>query len=339
MLASRLLSILMLLQTRGRMSAAALAREFEVSVRTIHRDIDQLSAAGVPVFADRGRSGGFQLMDGYRTNLTGLTQSEAETLFLSGLPGPAAQLGLAETLTAARLKVMAALPAKVRPGADRIASRFHLDPVAWFHGAEPLPSLQVVAQGVWSERTLALSYRRAGQSELRQRKLGPLGLVLKGGIWYLVAQSGKSIRTYRVSGIFDAIMLDEKFVRPKTFDLPSYWQESSRAYEAGLYHETAELRLSPAGLSRLEVLGPTVVEAAHKTVSKHDEKGWVRCSVPVESIPVGARDLLRFGEEVEVTGPPALRREMADLLTAMLQRHKTTPRVRGSRAGRSRQSP
>ena len=215
MLASRLLSILMLLQTRGRMSASALAAEFEVSVRTIHRDIDQLSAAGVPVYADRGRSGGFQLMDGYRTNLTGLSQSEAETLFLAGLPGPMAQLGLAETLSAARLKVMAALPAKVQPGAERIAARFHLDPVAWFRGAEPLPSLQAVARAVWSERHLALRYRRAGQSALKPLKLGPLGLVLKGGIWYLVAQNAKSVRTYRVSAIFDAAILDEPFVRPR----------------------------------------------------------------------------------------------------------------------------
>src|SRR5271170_147613 len=164
MLAGRLLSILMLLQTRGRMSAAALAREFEVSVRTIHRDIDQLSAAGIPVYADRGRSGGFQLLDGYRTKLTGLTQPEAETLFLAGLPGPAAQLGLADILAAARLKLMAALPASVQPGAERIAARFHLDPVAWFRGADPLPSLPAVARAVWSERTLKLSYRRAGQS-------------------------------------------------------------------------------------------------------------------------------------------------------------------------------
>lgn len=338
MLASRLLSILMLLQTRGRMSAAALARAFEVSVRTIHRDIDQLSAAGVPVYADRGRSGGFQLMDGYRTNLTGLTQSEAETLFLSGLPGPAAQLGLAETLTAARLKVMAALPAKVQPGADRIAARFHLDPVAWFHGAERLPSLQAVAQGVWSERYLDLRYRRAGQSEFRQRKLGPLGLVLKGGIWYLVAQSGKSIRTYRVSAIFDAVMLDEKFARPKNFDLPEYWQESSRAYEVGLYGERADIRVSRAGMSKLETLGPTVMESARKTASEPDKNGRIRCTVPIETVAVGARDLLRLGEEVEVIGPPALRQEMAALLAAMLQRHESKPGARGSRAGRARRT-
>src|ERR1700759_5658940 len=152
MLASRLLSILMLLQARGRMSATALAEEFEVLVRTIHPDIAQLSAAGIPVYAERGRSGGFALMDGYRTKLTGLTQPEAEALFLAGLPGPVAQLGLSDVLSAARMKLLAALPANMQPSAERIAARFHLDPVAWFHGADPLPSLQTVARAVWSER-------------------------------------------------------------------------------------------------------------------------------------------------------------------------------------------
>ncbi|SRR5579862_798025 len=335
MLASRLLSILMLLQTRGRMSATALAGEFEVSVRTIHRDIDQLSAAGVPVYAERGRDGGFQLADGYRTELTGLSQSEAEALFLAGLPGPAAQLGLAEALELARLKVTAALPAKVQPGADRIAARFHLDPVGWFRAAEPLPSLQTVARAVWNERYLALGYRRAGQNALQQRKLGPLGLVLKGGTWYLVAQSGKSIRTYRVSAIFDPQMLDEAFARPRAFDLPAHWQRASKDYEASLYGGTAEVRLSTRGLARLDTLGHTVAGAGHRTASRPDRQGWVRCTLPIETVEVGARDLLRLGEDVEIDGPPALRAEMDRLLSAMLTRH----RARRSRAGRRRRNP
>src|SRR6201999_3210067 len=214
MLASRLLSILMLLQTRGRMSARELAAQFEVSERTIHRDIDQLSAAGIPVYADRGRSGGFQLMDGYRTKLTGMSEPEAEALFLAGLPGPAAQLGLSDILAAARLKLMAALPASVQPNAERIASRFHLDPTTWFRAADPLPSLQTVAQASWRGRYVTLRYRRAGEALARARRLGPLGLVLKGGIWYLVAQSGRDIRTYRVGNILDAAMTDEPFARP-----------------------------------------------------------------------------------------------------------------------------
>src|SRR5438477_1055643 len=163
MLASRLLSMLMLLQTRGRVSARELAGEFEVSVRTIHRDIDQLSAAGIPVYADRGRNGGFQLMDGYRTKLTGMTQPEAEALMLAGLPGPAAQLGLSDLLAAARLKLLAALPPNLQRDAERIASRFHLDPLGWFRDADPLPALQTVAQAVWAGRYLKVRYRNNGE--------------------------------------------------------------------------------------------------------------------------------------------------------------------------------
>src|SRR4029077_7349258 len=211
MLAGRLLSILMLLQTRGRISASELAAEFEVAVRTIHRDIDQLSAAGIPVYAERGRGGGFRLQDGYRTKLTGLNPSEAETLFLAGLPGPAAQLGLADALATARLKLLAALPPALQPGAERIASRFHLDTGTWFHHADQLPSLPVIARAVWNERVLKLRYRRAGDTEARPRRLAPLGLVLKAGVWYLVAQSGNAVRTYRAANIHDAEVTDETF--------------------------------------------------------------------------------------------------------------------------------
>jgi predicted DNA-binding transcriptional regulator YafY len=320
MLASRLLSILMLLQTRGRMSASELARQFEVSVRTIHRDIDQLSAAGIPVYAERGRSGGFCLMDGYRTKLTGLTQSEAETLFLAGLPGPAAQLGLADLLFTARLKLLAALPANVQQEAERIASRFHLDPVAWFRGPDPLPFLQIVARAVWSGRYLTLRYRRAGQDESRALKLGPLGLVLKGGVWYLVAQNGKWIRTYRVASIAEAEMTDAPFARPKDFDLATHWEKASRDYEKGLYHDEADVRLSPAGMDRLWRLGAQVVEAAARTATRPDRHGWVRCSLPIESIEHGARELLLLGGEVDVIGPVLLREEVIATL-ARTQRH------------------
>ena len=321
MLASRLLTILMLLQTRGRMSARELAGEFEVSIRTIHRDIDQLSAAGVPVYADRGRSGGFQLMDGYRTRLTGMTQPEAEALFLAGLPGPAAQLGLSDLLSAARLKLMAALPASVQPTAERIASRLHLDPFGWFRGPDPLPSLQVVARAVWSGHVLRLRYRRAGQAQTRVREVGPLGLVLKGGIWYLVALSGKAVRTYRIANIADATITEDVFTRPKDFDLVAHWEKASREYEAGIYREEAEIRLSPLGWERLELLGPYVMEAAQRTAGKPDRNGWRRCTVPVESGDYGVRELLRLGDEVEVMGPKAFRTHMKEMLAAISRRH------------------
>jgi predicted DNA-binding transcriptional regulator YafY len=321
MLAGRLLSILMLLQTRGRLSATSLAREFEVSVRTIHRDVDQLSAAGVPVYADRGRNGGFQLMDGYRTKLTGMTQSEAEALMFAGLPGPAAQLGLSDLLSAARLKLLAAMPSNMQSNAERIASRFHLDPIPWFRGADPLPALQPIARAVWTERYVKLRYLPAGETEQRARKLGPLGLVLKGGVWYLVAQSGKQIRTYRIANIESADVTEETFARPKRFDLAAHWAQSSRDYIAGVYRAEANIRLSPDGAKRLDYLGSFAKEAALKSAGKPDRDGWIRCTVPIESGDYGVRELLHFGEEIEIVGPQALRTRAAAMLQTMSKRH------------------
>jgi predicted DNA-binding transcriptional regulator YafY len=311
MLASRLLSILILLQTRGRMSARELAAQFEVAVRTIHRDVDQLSTAGIPVYADRGRNGGFRLRDGYRTKLTGLTQAEAETLFLAGLPGPAAQLGLADVLSSARLKLLAALPADVQPRAQRIAARFHLDAVAWFHGVDRLPSLPAIAGAAWSDHMLEMRYRRSGDTEARPRAVAPLGLVLKAGTWYLVAQRGSSIRTYRVANIHDARISEERFMRPKDFDLAAHWEKASVDYETGVYHEHAEVRLSAKGMAMLDLLGPYVMRAAAETASKPDRNGWVRCTLPLESFDFGVRELMRLGSEVNVLGPAPLRALMA----------------------------
>ncbi|WP_242112734.1 helix-turn-helix transcriptional regulator [Luteimonas aquatica] len=331
MLASRLLSILMLLQTRGRMSARALAAEFEVAVRTIHRDIDQLSAAGIPVYAERGRGGGFRLRDGYRTMLTGLNQSEAETLFLAGLPGPAAQLGVADALSTARLKLLAALPPDMQLRAERIAARFHLDAESWFHDADLLPSLPAIARAVWSERMLRLRYRRSGETEARPRRLAPLGLVLKGGIWYLVARSGKSVRTYRAANIHDAEICEETFERPAGFDLVAHWERAVREYEAGVYHELADVRLSPQGVYMLELLGPYVVRRAAETAGKPDRRGWVRCQLPLESFGFGIRELMRLGEEVVVLGPPALRAQLAATAARIAGLHRDRPTVRRTR--------
>jgi predicted DNA-binding transcriptional regulator YafY len=312
----------MLLQTRGRMSARELAEEFEVTVRTIHRDIDELSIAGVPVYAERGRNGGFRLQDGYRTRLTGLNPSEAETLFLAGLPGPAAELGLADALATARVKLLAALPASLQPNAERIAARFHLDPGVWFQDADPLPSLPIIARAVWSERMLTLRYRRAGEAEARPRKLGPLGLVLKAGVWYLVAQNKTSVRTYRARNIHEAAITDEPFARPKHFNLAAHWQQAVREYEGGVYHEQANVKLSPKGLYMLDLLGPYVQRAAAETSSKPDRNGWVRCTLPLESIDFGIRELMRLGDEVIVMGPPELRTQIAERAAKIARVHR-----------------
>jgi predicted DNA-binding transcriptional regulator YafY len=322
MLASRLLSILMVLQARGRASARELAEEFEVAVRTIHRDVDELSAAGIPVYAERGRSGGFRLRDGWRTKLTGLSESEAETLFLAGLPGPAAELGFADAVGATRMKLLAALPPMLQPSAERIAARFHLDPGIWFQQAVALPSLPVIARAVFRERMLKLRYRRSGETEARPRKLGPLGLVLKAGVWYLVAQSGSAVRTYRAANIHDAEVTTEPFARPKHFDLAAHWREAVREYEAGVYHAEAHVRLSPRGVYMLELLGPYLVRAAAETAGRPDRSGWIRCTLPLESIDFGVRELMRLGDDVRVLGPPELRDAFVASAERMVRAHR-----------------
>ncbi|MGH6927514.1 MAG: helix-turn-helix transcriptional regulator, partial [Dongiaceae bacterium] len=270
MRANRLLSTLILLQLRGRVTAQALADEFEVSVRTIYRDIDELSAAGVPVYADRGPGGGFQLLDGYRTRLTGLTAGEAETLLLVGLPGPAADLGLAEPLAMARLKLLAAVPPSAGKGAARIGERFHLDPVDWYRRAAPPQHLPAIAQAVWGERRLAIRYE--SWSATVQRKIDPLGLVLKAGAWYLVARAGRDIRIYKIAKVLALEVLDETFAYPARFDLASHWRRELKRFEAGLRKEQATLRVSPVALSRLDHLGADIAEPLRQ--ARPDGKGW-----------------------------------------------------------------
>jgi predicted DNA-binding transcriptional regulator YafY len=220
------------------------------------------------------------------------------------------------------MKLKAALPANLHQNAERIASRFHLDPVGWFRGTDPLPALQTIAQATWSGRYLNLRYRNSGQTY--GRKLAPLGIVLKGGVWYLVAQSGNSVRTYRVEQILDAQISDEPFARPASFDLASHWEKSSRAYEAGLYRTQAEVRLSPRGMAQLSLLGSHVASAAKMSAGAPDREGWRRCTVPLESSEHGIRELLRLGDEVEVIGPAELRRDFAAIIAAMARRHGKT---------------
>ncbi|MGZ9113469.1 MAG: helix-turn-helix transcriptional regulator [Brevundimonas sp.] len=313
MRASRLLSILLLLQTRGRMTAEALAAEFEVSVRTIYRDIDQLSAAGAPVYADRGRSGGFQLMDGYRTRLTGLTDAEAEALFLGGLSGPAAQMGFSGAVTTMQLKLLAALPPERQAAAERLAGRFHLDPVGWYQNPDEAERLPAIAQAVWTSRRIAVRYE-SWKGEVA-RELEPLGLILKAGLWYLAARpsEGRSRepRTYRVSNILELTVGEATFERPAGFDLAAWWEEASRRFEGEIFTGSATLRLSREGRRRLARLGVEQARIATRADAAAGE-GMADVTVPIESVEHAAMDFQRLGAEAEVLAPAALRSRMRD---------------------------
>ncbi|SHN45882.1 Predicted DNA-binding transcriptional regulator YafY, contains an HTH and WYL domains [Cryptosporangium aurantiacum] len=303
--------MLLLVQTRGRMTAQELADELEVSVRTVYRDVEALSAAGVPLYADRGPAGGYQLLEGYRTRLTGLTIDQAESLFLVGMPGPAAALGLGTELAAAELKLLAALPAELRTRAERMRERFHLDAPGWFREAEQVPHLAALADAVWNQHRIYARYRRWRAPRDVERVWDPLGLVLKAGVWYFVARKvpGDEIRAYKVSHLLDVEVPGERFARPEGFDLAEYWQKWTSRFERNLIRGEAEVRLSPAGLDRLQHLlgGPAMTQAARANADPPDPDGWFRTTIPVEHIRKAHGDFLALGAEVEVLGPPELR--------------------------------
>lgn len=311
MRASRLVQLLLLLQARGGLTAEALARELEVSVRTILRDVDALSAAGVPIYAERGPAGGIRLVDGYRTHLTGMTADEAEALFLSGLPGPAAELGLGTVVAAAQVKVRAALPVELRSRASRLVERFHLDAGAWFKGSEPVPHLATVAQAVWQARRLEIAYHRDGG--VVGRILEPLGLVLKAGTWYVVARSEDQLRTYRVARIGDARVLDEAFVRPAGFDLAGWWAESSEAYEREAPKVEILVRVGPDAIGRLiDAVGTRVVREG-KRVGAPDADGRQVLRILVDWPEEAGARFVAAAPEVEVLEPARLRDEITSI--------------------------
>jgi len=307
---SRLLSILLLLQTRGRMTAAQLAAELEVSERTVYRDVDALHTAGVPLYGDAGHRGCYRLLDGYRTRLTGLTASEAEALFLAGLPGPAAELGLGPSLAAAQLKLRAALPPDLRVQADRIRARFHLDAPGWFTEDAEVPFLPRVADAVWNSKVLAVRYRRWKEPTDVDRRLEPYGLVLKAGRWYAVAAPGP--RTYRVDKILELTTREEEFAPPADFDLAGFWTRYQADFHARLQQGEALVRLSPRAAARLS--GPAARALAANGVPETD--GWTRGTVPVESPDQAVAFFLSLGPEAEVLGPPDLRARLAEAARA-----------------------
>ncbi|SNS99994.1 Predicted DNA-binding transcriptional regulator YafY, contains an HTH and WYL domains [Streptosporangium subroseum] len=311
MRASRLLSLLLLLQTRGRMTAAELAGELEVSIRTIYRDVEALSSSGVPVYADRGPAGGYQLLDGYRTRLNGLTTEEASSLFLAGLPGPAAELGLGEVAANAELKMLAALPPEPRFHAARMRERFHLDVPGWYRDADAVPFLGEVSEAVWDQRPLRMTYRRWGPRDV-ERLAHPYGLVLKGGSWYMVAAAdGGAPRTYKVARIITAELQDGRFERPGDFDLAAYWQRYAADFRLRLHTGEALVRMAPDAEGMLRhTLGAETVDTALAAAGPPDERGWVVLRLPTESVKHACWQLLRLGGDVEVLGPPELREHM-----------------------------
>jgi predicted DNA-binding transcriptional regulator YafY len=316
MRASRLVSLLLLLQTRGRLTAHELATELEVSIRTVYRDIDALHAAGIPLYGNSGPAGGYQLLGGYRSKLTGLTGDEAESLFL--MPGPAAELGLGSVVAAAQLKMVAALPEELRDRAGRISSRFHLDTPGWYDSDET-PHLARVADAVWNQRVIEVRYRRWKTPREVTRTLRPYGVVLKAGRWYLVALGSTSVATYRVSAILDLDVSAETFDRPD-FDLVAYWKSYVEEFLSWRLRGTATVELSPRGMERLsDTLSAEAVRAVAETGRPGQRPQWTRADIPVESPAHTVSDLLRLGADIEVIEPAELRERFAETVRALAE--------------------
>ncbi|WP_369386260.1 helix-turn-helix transcriptional regulator [Streptomyces sp. CG1] len=310
MRAGRLLLLLLLLQTRGRMTADELAAALEVSVRTVYRDVQALIAAGVPVYGEAGHAGGYALLDGYRTRLTGLTAAEAQTLFLAGLPGPAAELGMGSVLAAAELKLEAALPVALQDQVRRIRECFHLDAPGWYRQADEVPHLPAVAAAVWERRAIRVRYRRWHTPQVVERRLEPYGIVLKAGRWYTVARADDDLRTYRIGQILDLEPLEEVFDPPARFDLARHWQAHTAQLQERLWQGEAEIRISPVGITRLQdVAAQAVLDGVNQ--GKLEPGGWRRAVIPIEGLAHAEAELLRLGPEAEVLAPPELRERIA----------------------------
>ncbi|MER0479424.1 WYL domain-containing protein [Streptomyces sp. Edi2] len=342
MRAARLIRMVLLPQTRPSMTAAELARELEVSERTVARDVLSLSEAGVPVYADRGRAGGYRLIGGYRTRLTGLGRSEAEALFLSGVPSALREMGLADAASAARLKVSAALLPELRDAATGAAQRFHLDAPGWYQEPETPALLPRIADAVWDDRRITARYLRK-DTEV-ERELEPYGLVLKAGVWYLAARTQGDYRDYRdyrvyrvdrftavapagsgnASGADDANDANDaggRFARDVSFDLPEFWAQRAAQFARSILHEEVVLRLSPQGVRQL----PYVTERAAareaieraQTADGLDEHGRLTVTLAVESAEVAYAQLLALGPEGDILAPPELRERFASAARRM----------------------
>jgi len=322
MRAARLLRILLLLQMRGTATAEQLADELEVSVRTIYRDLADLGAAGVPVYGERGAGGGYRLVGGYRTSLTGLTSDETGALLLSGAAASVAgELGIGGLLATTRLKLLAAIPPGMRGVATRAEERFHLEPGGWAH-ARPRATahLQTIARAVWEDRVLRLCYRTGGRDAVVRRTVHPVGLVHKTGTWYLVAAHRGQLRVYRVDRVQRATQLDAPTDRPEGFELATFWSAWERSYADQLPRLAVDVRLGPGAQRHRDALG--ALAPREVADERGDADGWVRQTLVFDGAGAARAALLALAPDVEVLAPDEVRADLGRVADAVARRHR-----------------
>lgn len=321
MRADRLLSILLLLQVHGKMTARDLADELEVSERTIYRDIDALCIAGVPVYSDSGHHGGYSLVENYQTNLTGLTRGELRSLFMLGNLMPLADLGLSKELRAALLKISASSPTTSREDEDRIQQCFYFDPLWWRRTDSRVPHLEVVQEAVWHRLKLNIVYRTFHPLEIKSL-VAPYGLVAKAGTWYLVCARKESVHVYRVSDLLDARLSNETFERLPGFDLHRFWDRWQAEYEAQLSDFKATVRVAPNFIPILPRYFGYQVEKTVSQAGPPDSEGWLQLELSFESFEAARDRILGFGSGVEILAPRALQKSVCDYAEQIVNLYK-----------------
>ncbi|HEV8368565.1 MAG TPA: YafY family protein [Pyrinomonadaceae bacterium] len=310
MRADRLLSIVLLLQTHHQLTSRTLADRLEVSERTIHRDMEALSGAGIPVVAERGTGGGWSLLGEYRTDLTGLNESEIQSLFVTQSPKVLADLKLRKASEGALLKLLAALPVMYRRGAERVRQRIYIDSAGWSRHEESVPLLPLVQGAVWTEHKLRITYQRGPGCDPVERELDPLGLVAKGSAWYLVAGVSGELRSYRISRISQAEVLDSTSVIPEDFDLADYWEKSAAVFKSSVPNYLATFRVAPSIFPRLGFAGRFArVGDAIET----DASGWITVTVGFDVEEIACEYALGFGANLEVVEPLLLREKVLQM--------------------------
>lgn len=318
MRADRLLSIMLLLQTYRRMTAHDLADRLEVSERTIHRDMESLSVAGVPVVAERGAGGGWSLMGEYRTNLTGLNEAEIQALFLARSPRLLDDLGLGRAAEAAFIKLFAAVPTATRHDAESASQRIYVDVTGWNRSEESVPLLPLLQVAVWQNRAVRFKYQRGDDCDV-ERVVDPLGLVAKGSVWYMVAAIDGDIRNYRVSRMLEAEMTDQTFVRPESFDLVTHWHQSAVEFKSRFPRYPVTARVHPEAVNRLYIIGRF---SRVESVDPPDEDGWRQVSICFQFEDDACECLLGFGDQIEVLEPRELRQKICNRAERVVEFYK-----------------
>ncbi|GGZ77347.1 helix-turn-helix transcriptional regulator [Streptomyces echinoruber] len=331
MKSDRLLSILLLLQTRGRVPAGELAERLEVSVRTIYRDVEALSASGVPVYAERGRHGGIALLPGFRTDVTGLTEDESRALFLVAARGAHTALGLDAALGSALRKVLAALPAPHRPAAELTSRRILVDATRWWGGPQRAVDLDVLRDAVFADRRLRLRYRHSGQRAPRTYTVDPYGLVAKAGVWYLVADRRGAPRLFRADRVQSARLLDEPVRRRPGVELADVWEVLRRQVEERSGGIDVTVRVRRDFLDMFTRVTAAYLAEPPDEDGGDDEDGegeWVTVRLSYGFVRE-TRQLLAFSDRVEVLQPPQVRAELAAAAASVMELYRRPARPEG----------